>query len=98
MKFTLEDGQTEVELLALDAVELQSLSKMDRQATTFQQAFAPVAKVAEEMISSLSGVGSPDEIEINFGAKAGASGGFFGIAKAQGDASISIKLKWKKPS
>ena len=102
MKYLLADGVTEVEILPEGDIGLVPYTKAERQNVKFDVAFLPIAKVAEEMVSSLSSIGRPDEVpdevEVNFGAKIGASGGFFGIAKAQTDASVSIKLKWKKPA
>lgn len=59
-----------------------------------EEALEPIVKFAEVALECLKKGTNPSELEITFGAEAGGEGGFFGLAKAQAKATMSVKLKW----
>lgn len=63
---------------------------------SFDQAVQAMKQNAVILLTSLENLG-PEEVEVSFGVKAGAEAGtpFFGLAKASGEASYSVKLVWK---
>ncbi|MFQ5615592.1 MAG: CU044_2847 family protein [Anaerolineales bacterium] len=80
------------ETLALTGIQ-------DKALRTFQEtveALKENARYIREKIKTLGEELAPDETEIEFGIKAGAEAGtpFFGLAKASGEASYTVKLKW----
>jgi hypothetical protein len=62
---------------------------------TVSESLKPVLEFARETTDAVAASLKPQKIEITFGAVAGAEGGFFGIAKAHGSASIEIKMTWE---
>lgn len=63
---------------------------------SFDQAVQAMKQNAVILLTSLENL-APEEVEVSFGIKAGAEAGtpFFGLAKASGEASYSVKLVWK---
>lgn len=63
---------------------------------SFQEAVMVMKENAKNILSTLHELG-PEEVEIAFGVKVGAEGGIplFGLAKASGESSYSVKLTWK---
>lgn len=63
---------------------------------SFEDAVKAMKQNASLILASLSEL-APGEVEVAFGIKAGAEAGtpFFGLAKASGEASYSVKLTWK---
>jgi hypothetical protein len=64
---------------------------------TLEQSALSLKKTAEKIISIMEDL-SPNEIEVSFGIKAGAEAGnpIFGLAKANGEASYTVTMKWEK--
>ena len=63
---------------------------------SFEDAVEALKRNASLILASLTDLG-PNQVEVSFGIKAGAEAGtpFFGLAKASGEASYSVKLSWK---
>ena len=63
---------------------------------SFEDAAASLKKNAKYLLDLMTELG-PDEVEIECGLKAGVEGGnsFWGLAKVSGEASYTVKLKWK---
>jgi hypothetical protein len=61
-----------------------------------QSSLASIQDLAEQISSRLGTAkpDGPDEIELTFGIKASAELGALIVAKAQGEANFSVKLKW----
>ncbi len=57
-------------------------------------ALKPIVMFCDEALKRMGEALKPDELEIEFGIEAGAEGGFFGLAKASGNATISVRAKW----
>lgn len=58
------------------------------------ESFAPVVAFAHDVLEEVKQGVKPSELEITFGAEAGAEGGFFGIARAHAKATVLVKMKW----
>lgn len=63
---------------------------------SFNEAVQAMRHNAGIILTAIKDLG-PEEVEVSFGIKAGAEAGtpFFGLAKASGEASYSVKLSWK---
>ena len=55
----------------------------------------PIARAAEEVSRGLRERLGPDEIELDFGVKVSGGVSWWFFAKANGEASIGVKLRWK---
>lgn len=89
-------GQIPVEMdtdLQNDGRILASIPDLSK---SFEQAVESLKKNAEYIKTQLI-ILSPDEVEISFGIKAGAEAGtpLWGLAKATGEASYTVTMKWK---
>lgn len=63
---------------------------------TFEEATDALKRNAQHLLNKLKDLGA-QEMEVSFGIRVGAEAGtpLFGLAKASGDASFTVKLKWK---
>lgn len=98
MKIILEDGQA-VEIIdnvGGDAGGEFFSSEKEVSERTLKDALSRVVAFGKQSLALLSDEAGPNSIEIEFGAEAGAEGGFFGLAKAKTSATMTIKLKWER--
>jgi hypothetical protein len=94
VRFTLDDGSTvlfesaESDLVALhgDAPEVRDGGKLTAR-------LQEVAEAAEEVAGSLRARLAPDEVSMEFGLKVSGGVNWF-FAKAQGEGTITVTLKW----
>lgn len=79
--------------------ELPQLARKDQTANSFQQTAQAQKRNAQFLVDLLADL-SPDEVEVSFGIKTGVEAGipFFALAKANAEASYTVKLTWKKDS
>ncbi len=63
---------------------------------SFEETAEALKENAEFLLKTLESL-APQEVEVSFGIKAGAEAGtpFFGLAKASGEASYTVTIKWK---
>jgi hypothetical protein len=75
---------------------LQLVGIRDEALKSFQEAAGAMRDNAKFLLRILEEL-SPQEMEVSFGIKVGVEGGtpFFGLAKASGEGSYTVKLKWK---
>lgn len=76
---------------------LNMVSRRSDQLPSFEAALEAMKANAEHVLETVRRL-QPDEVEICFGLKAGAEAGstFWGLAKASGEASYTVKLVWKR--
>ncbi len=79
-----------------DNAGLVLTSVQDKAVESFEEVTNSLKKNAQFLLNSLAEL-APTEVEVSCGIKVGAEGGntFFGLAKASGEASYTITLKWK---
>lgn len=67
-----------------------------RALASFEETAEALKENAKFLLKTLEEL-APQEVEVSFGIKAGAEAGtpFFGLAKASGEASYSVTIKWK---
>jgi len=84
----------EIEENNLDGIELIGIKDKMSSLKDFLDSLFANGKAVIEKAKELS----PDELEISFGVKGGLELGtpVWGLAKATGESSINIKMKWKK--
>lgn len=90
-------GTIWAEIEDTDQADTPSLASIkDDALRSFQESVEALKTNAQYVIQSLEALG-PEEMEVTCGIKVGVEGGtpFFGLAKASGEASYTIKLKWK---
>lgn len=81
----------------LDDKELKLLgAPQDKASRTFRDAVDSLKANAQLIFQELSSELGPSEIEISFGITVGVEAGstLFGLAKASGEASYSVVMKW----
>lgn len=71
-------------------------SSQDKTLRTFPETVKALRENAKFLLKTLEDL-SPQEMEVSFGVKVGVEAGapFFGLAKASGEGSYTVTLKWK---
>ncbi|MCB8953823.1 MAG: hypothetical protein H6650_17590 [Ardenticatenales bacterium] len=97
---TVEGSVIWVEVAAIDRSGQFTLTAGpgERALRGFSETVDALNQSAQYMLETLKRL-SPSEIEVEFGVTIGVEGGtpFFGLAKASGEASYVIKMKWTNP-
>ena len=94
MRFTLDDGsQVLFESAESDLVALHGGSPDVRDGGKLTAQLQGVAEAAEEVAGSLRARLVPDEVNLEFGLKVSGGVNWF-FAKAQGEGTIKVTLKW----
>ena len=94
---TTPGGTIWVEIEETDEdVDIKLTAVQDKALRTFQEATNALKENAKFVLQTLAELG-PGEVEVTFGITAGVEAGtpFFGLAKASGQASYTVKLTWK---
>ena len=94
MRFTLDDGsQVLFESAESDLVALHGGAPEVRDGGKLTAQLQGVAEAAEEVAGSLRARLVPDEVSLEFGLKVSGGVNWF-FAKAQGEGTIKVTLKW----
>ena len=94
MRFTLDDGsQVLFESAESDLVALHGGAPDVRDGGKLTAQLQGVAEAAEEVAGSLRARLVPDEVNLEFGLKVSGGVNWF-FAKAQGEGTIKVTLKW----
>ncbi len=96
MKLILDD-ETEIEIIDNSDIPAgRTFSDDDELKLPAKESLSRITRFANEAMEQFKSIGSPDELEIDFGIEAGGEGGFFGLAKVHSKATINLKAKWAK--
>src|SRR5690348_6248896 len=94
VRFTLDDGSEVLfESAESDLVELHGGPPEIRDGGKLTARLQEVAEAAEEVAGSLRSRLVPDEVSLEFGLKVSSGVNWF-FAKAQGEGTIKVTLKW----
>ena len=79
-----------------DAQGHELVGIQDEAVKSFQEATDALKKNAEYLLQVLKAL-EPEEVEVSFGITVGIEAGtpFFGLAKASGESSYTVTIKWK---
>jgi Trypsin-co-occurring domain 1 len=95
VRFTLDDGsEVMFESAESDLVALRGGQPDVRDGGRLTSRLRGVAEAAEEVAGSLRSRLAPDEVSLEFGLKVSGELNWWFFAKAQGEGTIKVTLKW----
>ena len=95
VRFTLDDGsEVMFESAESDLVALRGGPPDIRDGGRLTERLHAVAEAAEQIAGSLRSRLSPDEVDLEFGLKVSGEVNWWFFAKAQGEGTIKVTLKW----
>ena len=95
VRFTLDDGsEVMFESAESDLVALHGGPPDVREGGRLTERLQGVAEAAEQVAGSLRSRLAPDEVSLEFGLKVSGEVNWWFFAKAQGEGTIKVTLKW----